>query len=429
MGIGLKIALGIVVAGLPLAFLVGRDAPLVLGWLVVVAGLVWAVLDRLVQRPMRRAAAYGQALVRGETDATPSPLGTDWALVSGALQAIAQARARDTVALAEQSAARQALTNKLQQTEERYAMAVRGASDGLWEWNLTTNAMHLSPRWKNMLGFGDDEIADTLEGWKSRIYPGDLPAVEALLRAHLSGEAERFESEHRVVHHDGSHRWVLSRGIALRQNNGTPYRLVGIDSDISQFKRLEDVMMHVAEGTAATVGGEFFRVLVRHFALALNVRMAFVTECFGDPPSRVAAMACWCDGKYMDDLAYELAGAPCEGVFESGEMRFHPRDVETLFPIERGEGFESYLGLPIRDPSGKLVGHLAFFDNKPMTSSMLITSIFRIFTARAGVEIARLRLERALLELTGKLQALPAVEAAEVRALLRASFEVPSSAR
>lgn len=418
MGIGLKISLGVVVAGLVLALFMPRDAPMVLGWLLVVVALVWFVLHRWVHRPMHAIASFGQALVRGESPPPLVRVGQDWGAVVGAMYGLAAQRDRDAKALAAAAGVHKELADKLRQTEERYALAIRGASDGLWEWNLDSDAMHLSPRWKNMLGFTDQQIPDSFTAWKSRIYPGDLPAVEAQIRAHLAGEVERFESEHRVVHRDGSYRWVLARGVALRHNDGTAYRLVGIDSDISQFKRLEDMMMHIAEGTAGALGNEFFRVLVRHFALALGVRMAFVTECFGYPPDRVQAMACWCDGAYLDDLAYDLAGAPCEGVFASGEMRFHPRDVETLFPIERGEGFESYLGLPIRDPRGKLVGHLAFFDNKPMSNSILVTSIYRIFTARAGAEIARVRAERAVLALADTLQEMHAGQASTLRELI-----------
>lgn len=418
MGIGLKITLGIALAGLTLALFMPRDAPMVVGWMLVVVVLVWLSLHRWVHRPMQAIASFGQALVRGDSAPEPAVVGSDWGAVAGAMQSLAAQRERDTKALAAAVSAHKELTDKLRQTEERYALAIRGASDGLWEWNIDSDAMHLSPRWKNMLGFTDQQLPDSFTAWKGRIYPGDLPAVEAQIRAHLAGESERFESEHRVVHRDGSHRWVLARGVALRHNDGTPYRLVGIDSDISQFKRLEDVMMHIAEGTAGALGNEFFRTLVRHFALALNVRMAFVTECFGSPPDRVRAMACWRDGDYLDELAYDLAGAPCEGVFASGEMRFHPCDVETLFPVERGEDFESYLGLPIRDPHGNLVGHLAFFDNKPMSNNILITSIYRIFTARAGAEIARVRAERAVLALADTLHEIDVGQARALRELI-----------
>jgi PAS domain S-box-containing protein len=404
MQVGLRLIGGLAVAGLVLAGLVGEHAATVITWLMVVIVLAWLALERWVHRPLRASARYGQALLNGAaaTLAAP-PAGADWRGSVAALEALADARRDEAKALASERAARQVLEQRLQETEERYAMAVRGASDGLWEWNTRTDNMHLSPRWKNMLGFRDSEIPDTLEGWKSRLHPDDRAAVEAKLAEHLGGATEKFESEHRVVHRDGTHRWMLSRGMALRHANGAVYRVVGLDTDVSRMKRMEELMLHVAAGTASATGRDFFRELVKNFALSLGVRIAFVTECVDQPATRVRALAFWKDGTFVDGVEYDLAGTPCKQVFDEGVTTFHPRDVATLFPIEKGKDFESYFGVPICDASRRVIGHLAFFDNKEMDAGVLLEPVYRIFAARAAAELERMRTANALLDLSERL--------------------------
>src|SRR5438309_10595851 len=100
----------------------------------------------------------------------------------------------------------------LRESEERYALAARGANDGLWDWNLVTGAVYFSPRWKAMLGFGEDEIEDRLGEWLDRIHDADRERVKEEIAAHQRGLTPHFESEHRLLHKDGSFRWMLSRG-------------------------------------------------------------------------------------------------------------------------------------------------------------------------------------------------------------------------
>src|ERR1700740_3477100 len=98
----------------------------------------------------------------------------------------------------------------LRESEERYALAARGANDGLWDWDLRTGQSYFSPRWKAMLGFEDAEIQGQPSEWLARVMPEDIAAVQATLDAHLRGATQHFESEHRLRHKDGSWRWVLS---------------------------------------------------------------------------------------------------------------------------------------------------------------------------------------------------------------------------
>ncbi|MCP4657055.1 MAG: EAL domain-containing protein [bacterium] len=121
----------------------------------------------------------------------------------------------------------------LRASEERYALAARGANDGLWDWNLTKNEIYYSERWKSMLGLAESEIGSRPEEWFDRIHPADRQRVETAYRAHLGGALSHFECSHRLLHRNGLHRWVVSRGLAVRDEEGKAYRMVGSLTDIT----------------------------------------------------------------------------------------------------------------------------------------------------------------------------------------------------
>ncbi len=91
----------------------------------------------------------------------------------------------------------------IRESEERYALATRGANDGLWDWDLRSNKIYLSSRWKSMLGYDEKDIKDTPEEWFSRVHPDDRGEVEVKIAAHLDGREQRFESEYRIMNKDG----------------------------------------------------------------------------------------------------------------------------------------------------------------------------------------------------------------------------------
>lgn len=134
----------------------------------------------------------------------------------------------------------------LRESEERYALAVQGANDGVWDWNLKTNHIYFSPRWKNMLGYEDDEIGDDPQEWFSRVHPQDIDGLRQALSAHLRGVTPHFEHEHRVLHKNKAYRWMLSRGIAVRGTDGSAGRIAGSQTDITERKEVESRLMHDA---------------------------------------------------------------------------------------------------------------------------------------------------------------------------------------
>ncbi|HYG78075.1 MAG TPA: EAL domain-containing protein, partial [Planctomycetota bacterium] len=134
----------------------------------------------------------------------------------------------------------------LRQSEERYALAAEGANDGLFDWNVKTQEIYYSPRWKAMLGLKAEEISSSVKEWFKRLHPDDFDGVQDELDAHLSGKSGHFQKEYRILHRDGSYRWMLARAVAVRDSNNTVSRLVGSQTDITSRKTAELQVIHDA---------------------------------------------------------------------------------------------------------------------------------------------------------------------------------------
>ncbi len=131
----------------------------------------------------------------------------------------------------------------LKESEERYALASKGANDGLWDWNIKTNNIYFSSRWKSILGFPENEIKNKPEEWFERVHPEDRIQVKTEITAHINGHTPHFENEHRIMHMDGTYRWILSRGLAVRDGSGNAYRVSGSMTDINDRKMAEEQLM------------------------------------------------------------------------------------------------------------------------------------------------------------------------------------------
>ncbi|MCR4377596.1 MAG: EAL domain-containing protein [Rhodospirillales bacterium] len=125
---------------------------------------------------------------------------------------------------------------QLKESEERYALAFRGANDGLWDWDLGTGRIYFSDRWREMLGLGADELGDTPQSWFDRVHPGELENLKRAIENHLLGQSDALEFEYRALHKDGDFRWLLTRGVASRGADGQAVRLSGSQTDITRSK-------------------------------------------------------------------------------------------------------------------------------------------------------------------------------------------------
>ncbi|TRZ96118.1 MAG: PAS domain S-box protein, partial [Rhodocyclaceae bacterium] len=144
-----------------------------------------------------------------------------------------------TVGFARDISERKQMLAALSASEERWQLAISGANDGIWDWNLKTGEVYFSERWKSMLGYSGDEIAATVDEWESRIHPDDRQHTMDELQRHFRGESAYYECEHRLLCKNGEYKWVLDRGKALLDSQGKPVRMSGSHTDISERRAAE----------------------------------------------------------------------------------------------------------------------------------------------------------------------------------------------
>jgi two-component system sensor histidine kinase/response regulator len=193
-------------------------------------------------------------------------------------------------------------------------------------------------------------------------------------------------------------RILHTKKLPILDESGKPQYLLGISEDITERKLQEKALQLIVEGTAAKTGSEFFHSLVRYLAEVLQVRYAGIARFVDERKTRVRTLAFWRGEEFSQEWEYDLTGTPCEQVL-AGEVVYYPSRVQHCFPSDEylvQLQVESYLGIPLSDSLGNIVGHLNVLDTKPMDKDQNTELILRIFAARAGAELERQLFEDAL---------------------------------
>jgi two-component system, sensor histidine kinase and response regulator len=168
--------------------------------------------------------------------------------------------------------AQKASEAELKKVEERWNLALSGSGDGVYDWDIKTGRVYLSPRWKEIIGYRDDEIGDGVEEWETRLHPDDVGWVSEELRKHLDGESDSYETEHRLLCKDGSYRWILDRGkVTLREPDGTPVRMVGTHTDVTERRGMQETSERQAREFATLLDS------LPGFAFYKNDRLEYIT--------------------------------------------------------------------------------------------------------------------------------------------------------
>lgn len=184
----------------------------------------------------------------------------------------------DLVILSIESYNRNLAEQQLKESEERWQLALEGNNDGIWDWNCKTNEVFFSSRYKTMLGYSEDDIPPNVDSWLKLIHPDDSNRVMTIVEQYWAKETPHYIAEHRVLCKDGSYKWILARGIALFNQDGTPHRMIGSHTDITERKQFEIELSLAKEAAdfANRAKSEFLANMSHELRTPLNGILGYV---------------------------------------------------------------------------------------------------------------------------------------------------------
>lgn len=317
--------------------------------------LVWEVFDSGEQRVFDDVSTHPNRY-NPDTDISSElliPLGDHGVLIAASTDVAAFEDAsvslmRTLAANTEEALSRLDRQQELRTLTERHELALDGAELGVWDWKIKTDEVTFDERWADMLGYSLDELDPTVDTWDELIHPEDLERTYEALNAHLDGETEIYECDHRLKTATGDYRWIRDIGkVFERDENGDPVRAVGIHQDVTDHKErkqeLEDTSrkLQVILDTAPTY------ILMKD----TDSRFLFINSAARDlygigADESVVGMS---DYDILPDHIAELTHADDQRALEQQETV----EVETVIPVDGTERTHLTRKTPILDEDGE----------------------------------------------------------------------------
>ena len=291
----------------------------------------------------------------------------------------------------EQKLSDDALREALQTTQE----IIEGAAEGIILYDKELRYLIFNPFMERLTGASAQEL---LGKRAIDVFPRLGPSgIEASLKRALAGEIVHVPDALVPAHGaDGHDVWESCTFAPHRNASGEIVGVIGLVRDVTDRHNAENTFRTIVEGTASTIGPEFFPTLVRSLASALRAKYAYATAC--EDGVHAKGLAFWDGSKFGPYWEFDVTGTPCMKVVR-GEVCHYPRDLQGLFPHEeflKEINANSYLGVPMRDVEGRVVGHLAILHDQSMNLSQNSIDVVKIFAARAAAEVNRQRAETEL---------------------------------
>lgn len=303
--------------------------------------------------------------------------------------------------LAIQQANWQQTETTLQEHKSRYRLLTELTSDYTYRLDVAPDGMlcgaMVTDQFTQMTGFALSEIQE-MSKWQQFIHPDDLPQVIQFFQAIIqTGQTD--ETEVRFVTKNGQQLWInLFARPEFDASGKTIIAVNGAAKNITERKRREEFIQNIAAGVSAATGEAFFYSLVEYLQQLLNMAHVFVSELVLPNCDRVRIIAGISNGQRVDGIEYELAGSPCEQVVQQGFCLFCD-DVQQCFPDDRyleDIGVVSYVGIPLLDSNGTVMGLMCVSDEQAITEAQFIEEVLTIFAVRAASELERQRSEALL---------------------------------
>ncbi len=269
---------------------------------------------------------------------------------------------------------------------------IKDAAEGILFYDRELRYLLFNPFMERLTGKSSDEVLGRVA---AEVFPRlRTSGLEEILKRALQGETVQVPDVMVPKHSaDGQDVWESCSFGPHRDPDGTITGVIGLVRDITERHLEEERFKSIVVGTASATGKDFFPTLVRHMATALRTRYAFITDC--DNQKRAKVLAVWTGDRFGDLFEFDIADTPCMKVLD-GEVCHYKEGLQALFPLDVGLvewQAESYLGVPMLDSEGRVIGHIAILDDKPMERDPHAIDLVKIFSARAAAELKRQRAE------------------------------------
>jgi formate hydrogenlyase transcriptional activator len=269
---------------------------------------------------------------------------------------------------------------------------VETAAEGIIVYDSELRYVIFNPFMERLTGKRQEEVLGRVA---AEVFPRlRTSGMEEILKRALGGETVQVRDVV-VPNHaaDGRDVWESCTFAPHRDAQGSIIGVIGLVRDVTDRHIEEERFRSIVVGTASTTGKEFFPTLVRHMAAALRTRYAFISDC--DDQKRAKVLAVWTGDCFGENFEFDIADTPCMKVLH-GETCHYKEGLQALFPLDTGLvdwQAESYLGVPMLDVDGRVMGHIAILDDKPMERDSHAVDLVKIFAARAAAELKRKRAE------------------------------------
>jgi|GEM_PF-1932079 len=302
-----------------------------------------------------------------------------------------------SLAREEHDRATEAGMRAVRKSEERFALAVEGASTGVWHWDVASNTFFISPNGKSVLGYADHEVPSGYMEWTSRLHPNESTEVFASIHRFLKGRETSLFLEHRLRHKDGAYRWVQSRGAALREASGRVSRIAGSIEDVTLRRQLEHAQTFVAQYGHVGAGEEFFQSLARYLAETLEAHTVFIDRLTADGHGTFSEAA-FVEGASVAPVEEQARDTELEA-FAQHDFRYFATDARSAFRADerlRALAAVSYAGIVLRSGVGQAIGVISVIGLAPLKDPRLAESLLRLFAIPAAGEMLRKQTNEAL---------------------------------
>jgi len=349
-----------------------------------------------------------QRIAAGGVGVSLLAFGAAWALANSRRRAVTLA-AKMTGKLRVQEDILRASNRELSASRERLALVVQGSNDGVWDWDIASSRVYFSPRWKSMLGYEDHELENVFFTWERLIHPEDYERALRTVRDTFGGHQTSYELEHRLRHKDGGYRWVLARGVLLRDARGRPVRMAGSHVDLTERRQAVELLQ--AEYAAARVlaeagslpaaGPPLLRALGEHLHWDCGLLWLL------DPAAKVLRVAaCW-QAEEPELRAFVLHSQTAslareEGLPGAAWARARPvwaADAAALSEEPRSEviahaGLRSGVALPLQT-GDQFLGVIECLGREPRAQNEALARTLSAIAAQTGLFVARCQAEEA----------------------------------